>query len=55
MPLDEVGYYAGHASLDTTTRYIHPNRSELARHIRKATGRRDQQIQRLIEETQSHE
>lgn len=55
MSLDEVGYYAGHASLDTTTRYIHPNRSELARHIRKATGRRDQQIQRLIEETQSHE
>src|SRR6266496_6820111 len=55
MELHEVSYYAGHASLDTTSLYLHPKRTTVARHVRKATKRRDEQIKRIIEETQSHE
>lgn len=55
MELHEVGYYAGHASLDTTNLYLHPKRATIARHVRKATKWRDKQMKLLIEETQSHE
>lgn len=55
MPLDEVSYYAGHASLATTGLYVHPERSTVARHVRKATKWRDEQMKRLIEGTQSNE
>ena len=51
MSLDEVGYYAGHASLATTGLYVHPERSMVARDVRKATRWRDEQIKQLIEET----
>jgi len=54
MELHEVGHYAGHASLATTTLYVHPERSTLARHVREATTWRDEQVRRLIEETQPH-
>lgn len=53
MSLDEVGYYAGHSSLNTTNLYVHPKRSTVARHIRKATKWRDDQIHQLIEEMQT--
>ncbi len=55
MSLDEVGYYAGHASLATTSLYVHPERSMVARDVRKATRWRDEQVRRLIEETQPNE
>lgn len=55
MSLDEVGYYAGHASLATTGLYVHPERSTVARDVRKATRWRDEQVKQLIEETQLHE
>ena len=55
MELSEVNYYAGHASLATTNLYVHPKRSIVARHVRKATKWRDDQMRRLIEETQPHE
>jgi len=54
MSLDEVSYYGGHASLETTNLYVHPQRSTVARHVRKATQWRDDQIRRLIEETEPH-
>lgn len=53
MPLEEVAYYAGHSSLDTTNLYIHPKRSTVAHHIRSATKWRDNQMQRLIMEVQT--
>jgi site-specific recombinase XerD len=55
MSLDEVGHYAGHASLATTGLYVHPERSQVARDVRKATRWRDEQVRRLIEETQLDE
>ena len=55
MELSEVSYYAGHASLATTNLYVHPKRSIVARHVRKATKWRDDQMRRLIEETKPHE
>jgi len=55
MSLDEVGYYAGHASLATTGLYVHPERSTVARHVRQATRWRDEQVRRLIKESQHDE
>jgi site-specific recombinase XerD len=55
MELHEVSYYAGHASLDTTNLYLHPKRTTVARHVRKATKWRDERVKQLIEEVQSHE
>jgi len=55
MEIHEVSYYAGHASLESTKRYLHPQRETVARHVRKATKQRDEQVKRLIKETQSNE
>jgi site-specific recombinase XerD len=55
MEIHEVSFYAGHASLESTKRYLHPQRETVARHIRKATARRDEQVKRLIKETKAHE
>jgi len=55
MELHEVSYYAGHASVESLNPYLHPQREEVARHVRKASKRRDEQVKRLIEETTSHE
>ena len=55
MEIHEVGYYAGHASLDTTYLYLHPQRATIARHVRKATKQRDEQLKRLIEGREPHE
>jgi integrase/recombinase XerD len=54
MELHEVSYYGGHTSLETTNLYVHPKRSTVARHVRNATKWRDEQVRRLIEETQPH-
>ncbi|GHO48331.1 tyrosine-type recombinase/integrase [Ktedonospora formicarum] len=54
MELHEVSYYAGHASLESTNPYLHPQREEVARKVRKATKWRDEQVKRLIEENESH-
>jgi site-specific recombinase XerD len=55
MELSEVGSYAGHSSLATTNLYVHPERSTLARDVRKATRWRDEQVKRLMEEAQPDE
>lgn len=55
METHEVSYYAGHASVESLSPYLHPQREEVARHIRKASRWRDEQVKRLIEETESHE
>jgi hypothetical protein len=55
MEIHEVSYYAGHASLESTKRYLHPQRKTVARHVRKATARRDEQVKQLIKEIESHE
>jgi integrase/recombinase XerD len=54
MALEEVGYYGGHASLDTTNLYVHQKRATVARHIRRATRWRDERMKQLIEETLPH-
>jgi|SRR5579859_3223449 len=54
MEIHEVSYYAGHASLESTNLYLHPQRETVARHVRKATKRRDEQMRRLIKESESH-
>jgi integrase/recombinase XerD len=55
METHEVSYYAGHASVESLNPYLHPQRDEVARHVRRASRRRDEQMKRLIEETSSHE
>jgi integrase/recombinase XerD len=55
MEIHEVSYYAGHASLESINPYLHPKRSTVAHHVRKATKRRDEQVKRCIEEMESHE
>ena len=54
METHEVSYYAGHASVESLNPYLHPQREEVARHVRKASRRRDEQVRRLIEEGESH-
>jgi len=54
MEIHEVSYYAGHADLSSINPYLHPQRSTVARHVRRATKWRDEQVRRLIEETQSN-
>jgi len=54
METHEVSYYAGHASLESTYLYLHPQREEVARDVRKATKWRDEQVKQLIEEAESH-
>lgn len=55
MALDEVGRYAGHASLASTELYVHRDKRTLARHVQKVTAWRDAQVQRLIAEMQDDE
>jgi site-specific recombinase XerD len=55
MEIHEVSYYAGHASLESTNLYLHPQRETVARHVRKATKWRDERIRLLIEEIQPNE
>jgi integrase len=55
MERHEVSYYAGHISPESLNPYLHPQREEVARHVRKATKWRDEQVKRLIEESKHHE
>lgn len=55
MERHEVSYYAGHISPESLNPYLHPQREEVARHVRKATKWRDEQVKRLIEESTHHE
>jgi len=55
MERHEVSYYAGHISPESLNPYLHPQRQEVACHVRKATKWRDEQVKRLIEESKHHE